>query len=611
VPEAPAAPPPPPPPAAPPSAAPSARKRALETPSAAAPAKTPAVRSAARLTVPKSPQLSTAARRRAAAADAAEAAAAFAAGGAAREEAAQALKRRRLASAAAAAATPRAPPALTRPSPFELRTSSRTRAAAASSPTAAAAQQQQQQPPSPYIPLAERLLRDAARTPPRFKPTSASAHAPLVAEPSAVKPLTRAVSPPLATAARGARAAAAGGGAKSSDEIEAERIASLPRFRARPADAAILAPRGIEALTPRRKMTHAGGAAGAAATTPAAPFVFSTDARAAARRESGAAQRAAADVPRFGFAAGAEASSGNGSGMEWTPRRTRPVSPRLATARRGDAHRRSSDAAAAATAAAAAAAAPSSAFKARPAPRADAPVWVPTLPRDAAASGGAALTEPASFALATERRGDAYMRTLSARLDAQAAAAAAAARGVRARAVPAAVHTAPAPLARAPQLPPPAPLALPGDVFHSAAVAALAKRRAAAAAAAEAASRGVRAARVPASHVAPFVPAPCGAPLTETDDVALASDARAERRRRWEEAAAARNAQAEAEAAQAAAAQAARDAAELAALRASLVHTARPAPAHGAAAFTPRASKRALTEPMSPTLATKRRCGGK
>jgi hypothetical protein len=547
----------------------SSRKRAFEAPAAVAAPVASASRAAPRLTVPKSPQLSTAARRRADAAAAAEAAAASAAAladaaaaaAAARDEVAQALKRRRCASAAAAA-TSAQPRGLTRPEPFALRTELRAEASAVAAPrtrsraagggdddVAAATS-------SPYVPLAERLLRMEARTPPRFKvpfaPFAAGAAPPR---------LTKAVSPPLATSARGQRGA---GTAKSSAELEAEYLASCPRFRARDVDAAMLAPRGV-AATPRRSLGGAGGAH--LASTPSAAF----------RRDS------------FNAAANAGA---------WTPRRTVAVSPPLATARR--CARDAAALAEAALAADAAAMQQRSAFKARPAPRADAPAWAPA-PRGRA---DAAEVDVVPFALSTETRGAAYMRALALRV-AQQEEAAAAARDVKARPPPpgAALRAQPsaATLAGA------SVSLLPGDAFHAAAVAALAKRREAAAAAAAAAARGVRAAPVPRSHVVPFAVERSGSALTETDDVALASDARAERRARYD-AAAAQRAQA-AEAAQKAkdAAQAAKEAAEVAAMRRAAVHKARPAPS-----FEPTplraAAKRALTEPESPKLATKRRC---
>ena len=537
----------------------------------------PASRAAPRLTVPKSPHLSTAARRRADAAAAAEAAClsaaaqadASAAAAAAREAVAQALKRRRCASAAAVATSAAVPRGLTRPEPFALRTELRAEASAVAAPrtrSRAAAHGGDDDvagvpaaTSSPYVPLAERLLRMEARTPPRFKVPFAP-FAPGAAPPS----LTKAVSPQLATSARGRGA----GTAKSSAELEAEQLALRPRFRARDVDAAMLAPRGV-AATPRRSLGGAGGAH--LAPTPSAAF----------RRDS------------------FNAAAANANAGAWTPRRTVAVSPPLATARRC-----ARDAAALAEAALAAdafAVQQRNAFKARPAPRADAPAWAPA-PRGVGADDVTLSVVP--FSLATETRGAAYMRALAHRV-AQQEEAAAAQRDVKARPPPpgAALRAQPS----ASTLAGASVTLLPGDAFHAAAVAALAKRREAAAAAAAAASRGVRAAPVPRSHAAPFAVERSVAALTETDDVALASDARAERRARYD-AAAAQRAQA-AEAAQKAkdAAQAAKEAAEVAAMRRAAVHKARPAPS-----FEPTplraAAKRALTEPESPKLATKRRC---
>ena len=560
-------------PAAAVAAAASSRKRAFEAPPAVAAPVASAPRAAPRLTVPKSPQLSTAARRRADAAAAAEAAASSAAladaAAAAREEVAQALKRRRCATAAAVATSAAAAPrGLTRPEPFALRTELRAEASASAAPRtrsrgAAGGGDDDvagHAASSPYVPLAERLLRMEARTPPRFKVPFAPC-APGAAPPS----LTKAVSPPLATSARSMGRGA--GTAKSSAELEAEYLASRPRFRARGVDAAMLAPRGV-AATPRRSLGGASCAGGAhLAATPSAAF----------RRDS------------FNAAAAAAA---------WTPRRTVAVSPPLATARRC-----ARDAAALAEAALAADALAQqqrSAFKARPAPRADAPAWAPA-PRGGCGDASLAVVP---FSLATETRGAAYMRSLAARVAHQEAAAAQA-RDVKARPPPpgAALRAQPsaATLAGA------SVTLLPGDAFHAAAVAALAKRREAAAAAAASAARGVRAAPVPRSHVVPFAVERSAAPLTDTADVALESDARAERRARYDAAAAQRARQAEAAAKAEEAARAAKEAQEVAQMRRAAVHKARPAPS-----FEPTplraAAKRPLTEPESPKLATKRRC---
>ena len=423
---------------------------------------------------------------------------------------------------------------------------------------------------SPFVALAQQVHAFQHATPPRFKRGATAATSSTPAPAPTPRTLTRAVSPVFATVAR-ARPSAL----KSATQREAELLAAVPLFKARAFDSAV---------NPKPPPF----AAPAPVTMPA-PFVFSTEVRAATRSrtahlEGGASGSASARIPRT--------SLDGGASFSFTPRRlAAPGVPAMATAARAAA--RCDASRAVATGELPVAVTP---FRARPAPSCARP-WAPDP------SQAAPLVDVAPFALATDKRGAAYMRQLADRVAAQDALAHAA-RDVKARPMPAQQ----AQLSGRMAAPSRAPGELPGDAIHAAAVAQLAKRREATAEALQAQRTQHKARGVPRSARVPFVAQPSGCALTEVCAQPLASDARAQRRAAFD----AHNAQrVQQEAMQRAAAAQARAECEAQEMkvqrRTELVHKAAPAPATDGY-HPPCASKRPLTQPTSPLLGNKRRC---
>ena len=415
---------------------------------------------------------------------------------------------------------------------------------------------------SPFVPLAERLFKMETRTPPRFKAPPPPPGAPAVA---ATPRLTRAASPKFATAQR-----LRGAKAKSSAQMEAEFLASVQPFKALPLSSGI----SDHAMAPPPVAMHSSHSL--KNVTQPQPFVLATERR--SHRKSRIAAAAAEEEEMAGTSRKLPMTTPTKTG-----RPTQAVSPLLATARRARRHVASHEAAPAMT--------PS--FKARPVPCSLTQPWAP----DPHSASVKPLTAAEPFELATERRGQAYMRQLAARLAAQEAQAEDQ-RHVRSRPPP--------PGMVVPVAPSGAAGALPGDGIHAAAVAALQKRRQETEQLLKAQAVGFKA-RKPPAMAQPFVPAISDAELTKPQDPALASDARAARRAAFDAANEGRLRAQEAAAAAAAAAEQARQAAELARARATeLVPKARPMPDFSYKP-PPTASKRPLTEPLSPTLGIKRR----
>jgi hypothetical protein len=416
---------------------------------------------------------------------------------------------------------------------------------------------------SPFVPLAERLFKLETRTPPRFKappvplfPGTAAAVA------QTPKGLTRAQSPALATSSR-----ARGAKVKSAKELEDEWLAQLTPFKALPLPNNTA---GHQPALPRHQQ----------AVTQPMPFQLATERR--SLRKSRTAAAAEEEEDRKAGLAGAGVSL---QPAAWTPKRTIPVAPALATERRS--RRRTVDGGDMAFGQAGSGLTP---FKARPVPANASTPWMPDP------STVKPLTSAQPFELATDARGRAYMRQLEARL-AEQEAAAAAARKPSARPVPQGMVV--------PQQP--AGSLLPGDGLHSAAVANLQRRR-------EDTERLLKQQREafrarPAPKATPFVPEASASELTKPSDPGLASDARAQRRAAFDAANEARIAAEQKAAAAADARRAAAEAAALAKARATdMVPKALPVPASTfTPGFKPESSKRSLTEPHSPLLGSKRR----
>ena len=181
-------------------------------------------------------------------------------------------------------------------------------------------------------------------------------------------------------------------------------------------------------------------------------------------------------------------------------------------------------------------------------------------------------------------------------------------RAFRSRFFPPAAAAASVPVAPAPS----ADGRLPVDARHAAAREALAAAATREAEAAAVASRGPKPRAIPPSHDRPFAPAPSTAPLTDTGGAsALASDVRAAQRAAFDADKAARDAASAAAEASAAEARSVAEARQVAAMRRDMRVVARSAPPRDARPFVPRPSKRKLTTPASPPLATKRRCVGR
>ena len=419
---------------------------------------------------------------------------------------------------------------------------------------------------SPFVPLAERLFKLEHRTPPRFKAPPVPLFPGTVAGAAPTpKGLTRAASPVLATSAR-----VRGAKAKSAKELEEEWMAALTPFKALPLPSATIAG-AVPAMAPHH--THH--------VTQAQPFELATEKRGARKSRVAAAEEEDRKAGLAGAGVSLQAA--------WTPKRTVPVAPALATERRS--RRRTTDGGDLPHGGGAASGAPGSGvtpFKARPVPSSLAIPWLPDP------STVKPLTASQPFDLATDARGQAYMRQLEARLADQEAAAAAA-RKLSARPVP--------PGMVVPQAPPGA--LLPGDGLHTAAVASLQRRREETERLLKQQREGFKARPVP--KAAPFVPELSGGELTKPADPGLASDARAARRAAFDAANEARIAAEQAAAAAAVARRAAAEAAALARARATdMVPKAKPMPDFSAA-FKPETSKRPLTEPHSPLLGNKRR----
>ena len=424
---------------------------------------------------------------------------------------------------------------------------------------------------SPFVPLAERLFKLETRTPPRFKAPPVPLFPGTTAAAGAVaqtpKGLTRAQSPALATSSR-----VRGAKVKSAKELEDEWLAQLTPFKALPLPNTSSQPVAL--------VHHHGHHA----VTQAVPFELATEKR--SQRKSRVA--AAEEEDRKAGLAGAGVSMQQ---TAWTPKRTIPVAPALATERRS--RRRTVDGDTVLLGAGLAfgqAGSGSTPFKARPVPQSLSHPWMPDP------TTVKPLTAAQPFELATDARGQAYMRQLEARLADQEATAAAA-RKPSARPVPQGMVV--------PQQP--AGALLPGDGLHIAAVANLQRRR-------EETERLLKQQREafkarPAPKAAPFVPEPSASELTKPTDPGLASDARAQRRAAFDAANEERIAAEHKAAAEAEAHRAAAEAAALAKARATdMVPKAKPVPATTfTAGFKPEGSKRPLTEPHSPLLGSKRR----
>ena len=422
---------------------------------------------------------------------------------------------------------------------------------------------------SPFVPLAERLFKLETRTPPRFKappvPLFPGTTAAAVAQTS--KGLTRAQSPALATSSR-----VRGAKVKSAKELEGEWLAALTPFKALPLPNTA----NSQPALLHQQQHHV--------VTQAVPFELATEKR--SHRKSRVA--AAEEEDRKAGLAGAGVSLQQ---TAWTPKRTVPVAPALATERRS--RRRTVDGDTAPLGAGLAfgqAGSGVTPFKARPVPQSLSHPWMPDP------TTVKPLTAAQPFELATDARGQAYMRQLVARLADQEAAAAAA-RKPAARPVPQGMVV--------PQQP--AGALLPGDGLHTAAVANLQRRR-------EETERLLKQQREafkarPVPKAAPFVPELSASELTKPTDPGLASDARAQRRAAFDAANEARIAAEHKAAAAAEARRAAAEAAALAKARATeMVPKAKPVPASTfTPGFKPEGSKRPLTEPHSPLLGSKRR----
>ena len=385
--------------------------------------------------------------------------------------------------------------------------------------------------------------------------------------------------------------------AKTSEEIELEKLAAAPKFKARPLRKSVLQGAGDASMRARAAADARRAAAATAAAAKPQPMAALTGrkrtAEAAMEAEAAARKRRAMEAKgELGF---------NGA-----PAPTVPQSPRFATTRRAAlrAPPPAREAAAGGIRGGAARVISSSGappHSSRSSDKASGQSsdggWVP------------GVTQPAEFNLTTERRG-AYAKRVMERRMAEEEEVAAAARMVRARPLPTSTAqrtTVFKPPAK--QLTQPEPFKLRSEALHEYEKRRVALRQKEEEEAAAAAAK-FKARALPVTHFNPmFEIEPSSAPLTETVETATHGARRAEQRAKFDAEMADKAAAAAAEAAAAAAEEAEEEERQRKELRKSMAFKAKPIPNYQelASKGVRRVKAKELTCPASPGFATARR----